>query len=85
MYKRQGEGQGQGQPSEKGNGDQGNYAGKGGSKGPKRDERGASRFIGLPKRERGTLNQSTSEDFPAEYGSLIEQYLKNLSDKATKK
>jgi hypothetical protein len=31
------------------------------------------------------LNQSNSEGFPAEYGSLIEQYLKNLSDKATDK
>ncbi|MFL2482750.1 MAG: hypothetical protein ACJ0KA_00305, partial [Verrucomicrobiales bacterium] len=59
--------------------------GKGGAKGPKRDERGSSKFIGLPKRERGSLNQSNSEGFPAEYGSLIEQYLKNLSDKATDK
>ncbi|HAA87240.1 MAG TPA: hypothetical protein DCE22_03230, partial [Verrucomicrobiales bacterium] len=81
----QGQGQGQGQPSEQGNGDQGNYTGTGGAKGPKRDERGTSKFIGLPKRERGTLNQSKSDSYPAEYGSLIQQYLKNLSDKATNK
>ena len=35
------------------------------------------------ERERGTLTQSKSEGYPAEYGSLIEQYLKNLSDRAS--
>ncbi|MFP6872114.1 MAG: hypothetical protein VCA55_01275, partial [Verrucomicrobiales bacterium] len=68
-----------------GTGDQGNYSGTGGTQGAKRNERGSSKFIGLPDRERGTINQSKADAYPAEYGSLIQQYLKNLSDKATDK
>jgi len=34
----------------------------------------------LPKRDRAAIQQSQSEKYPQEYGSLVEQYLKNLSD-----
>ena len=64
------------------NGDEGNWEGKGGD-GERKKITGSSRFIGLPERERGTLRQGTAASYPAEYSSMIEQYLKNLSDKSS--
>ncbi|MFM1559650.1 MAG: hypothetical protein ACKJSK_10085, partial [Roseibacillus sp.] len=77
--------QGQGQGEGKGNGNEGNWNGPGGADGPRRRRDGASKHIGLPKRERGTLRQSQGETYSPEYGRMIEQYLKNLSDSASEK
>jgi hypothetical protein len=74
---------GQGPPPPNGDGLAVNFDGSGGADGPRVNNTGTSRFIGLPDRERGTIKQSAGESFPAEYGSMIEQYLKNLSDKAS--
>jgi hypothetical protein len=90
----QGQGQGQGQgrnqgrapgtPGPQGDG-QGNWAGAGGTEGARRGTAGSSTFVGLPKRDRAALQQSQSEKYPQEYGPLVEQYLKNLSDQAGQK
>jgi hypothetical protein len=42
-------------------------------------------FTRLPNRDRVALQQSQSEKYPQEYGPLVEQYLKNLSDQAGEK
>jgi hypothetical protein len=78
----EGESQSNSPPSEQGSGEGGNYAQTPGGDGPRTNTRGTSRIIGLPERERGTLTQSKSDALPAEYGAMIEQYLKNLSDEA---
>jgi hypothetical protein len=39
----------------------------------------------LPERNRGALRQSQGETYSPEYGRMIEQYLKNLSDSASGK
>ncbi len=36
-------------------------------------------FLGLPERDRAALQQSQAEKYPEEYGTMIEQYLRNLS------
>ena len=87
---KEGEGQGQGQgkgkepgkgtPPPKGTGDAGNFAGTGGLDGQRKDVKGNSRFLSLPAREREALLQSHGEKYPQEFGSLVEQFLKNLSD-----
>ena len=86
--KGQAKGPGQGQPKEpgaegKGKGEVGNWQGAGGADGPLGDVKGRSNFIGLPKRDRNAIIQSQTEKYPEEFGSLVEQYLKNLSDQAT--
>jgi len=43
------------------------------------------RFIGLPARDRAVIEQSQSEKYPEEYGSMVEQYMQNLSDTKAKK
>ena len=78
-----GQGLGYGQPAPRGTGDKGNWHGGGGADGWRRSRKGASTFIGLPQRKRGTLQQTARETLSAEYGRMIEQYLKNLSDAAT--
>jgi len=40
----------------------------------------AGQFIGLPERDRQAIQQSQGELYPAEYGALVEQYLRNLAD-----
>jgi hypothetical protein len=88
----QGQGQGQspgkqpgkGQPNPQGNGRQGNWDAGGGADGARRNGAGSSSFSGLPKRDRAAIIQSQSEKYPQEYGPLVEQYLKNLSDQGTK-
>jgi hypothetical protein len=74
---------GQGPPPPQGTGDQGNWAGAAGPEGPARRREGTSEYIKLPKRDRGTLRQSQAEGYSPEYGRMIEQYLRNLSDAAS--
>ena len=73
-------GQGKGTPPPKGSGEQGNWSGAGGANGARRSASGNGTFIGLPKRDRAAIQQSQAEKYPQEYGPLVEQYLKNLSD-----
>jgi len=80
-----GQGQGQGPPGPQGTGRQGNWSGPGGADGPKRNTAGTGQFTGLPKRDRAAIQQSQSEKYPQEYGPLVEQYLKNLSDQSGEK
>jgi hypothetical protein len=87
----QGQGQGQGnqpgrgQSSPEGDGRMGNWTGPGGTQGARRGTAGTSAFLGLPKRDRAAIQQSQSEKYPQEYGPLVEQYLKNLSDQSGEK
>ena len=46
---------------------------------------GQQQFTRLPSRDRAALQQSQTEKYPQEYGPLVEQYLRNLSDQATDK
>src|SRR6266436_6275015 len=78
--KGQGQGQGTGSPSPNGTGREGNWDGSGGADGPRRETAGTGQFTGLPKRDRAAIQQSQSEKYPQEYGPLVEQYLRNLSD-----
>jgi hypothetical protein len=82
--KNQGQGQGRGQPGPEGTGRQGNWTGTGGD-GTRREGNGLGTFTGLPARDRAAILQSQSEKYPQEYGPLVEQYLKNLSDQAGEK
>jgi hypothetical protein len=41
---------------------------------------GASHFLGLPERDRAAVQQSQSEKYPQEYGSMIEEYMRSLSN-----
>lgn len=71
-----------GTPPPRGDGQRGNWEGAGGSNGPRNAAIGSSTFTGLPKRDRAAILQSQSEKYPQEYGSLVEQYLKNLADQS---
>jgi hypothetical protein len=75
---------GQGTPNPKGTGQMGNWAGAGGTEGPKQPAAGAGQFTGLPMRDRAAIQQSQAEKYPQEYGPMVEQYLKNLSDQVNK-
>jgi hypothetical protein len=79
------QGRGKGQPSPQGNGNVGNWDGSGGADGPRQGTAGSSSFTRLPNRDRAALQQSQAEKYPQEYGPLVEQYLRNLSDQATDK
>jgi hypothetical protein len=39
-----------------------------------------SGFIKLPERDRTAIQQSQNEKYPQEYGTQVEQYLKNLAE-----
>jgi hypothetical protein len=78
----QGEGQGQGMPGREGAGRQGNWDGPGGADGPRRATTGPGGFTRLPPRDRAAIQQSQAEKYPQEYGPMVEQYLRNLSDQA---
>jgi hypothetical protein len=67
-----------------GNGDKGNFTGEGGADGRLRKVADRNTFIGLPARERNAILQSLGESYPEEFGPLVEQYLKNLSDQASR-
>ncbi len=73
-------GQGKGTPPPRGSGKDGNWTGAGGANGARRAASGSGTFIGLPQRDRAAIQQSQAEKYPQEYGPLVEQYLKNLSD-----
>jgi hypothetical protein len=45
---------------------------------------GETAFVQLPPRDRQALQQSQAEKYPEEYGTLVEQYLRNLSDSQSK-
>lgn len=77
-------GKGKGQPSSQGNGNKGNWDADGGD-GSRNTVTGSSSFTRLPSRDRAALQQSQTEKYPQEYGPLVEQYLRNLSDQATDK
>ncbi len=79
------QGQGKGKPGAQGNGNKGNWEGEGGADGTRTSTTGSSSFTRLPSRDREALQQSQSEKYPQEYGPLVEQYLRNLSDQATDK
>jgi len=81
----QGKGQGQGSPSPQGTGDEGNRNGPGGADGSRTETAGAGTFTRLPNRDRAALKQSQAEKYPQEFGPLVEQYLKNLSDQSGEK
>lgn len=81
----QGKGRGQGNPSPQGTGREGNWRGSGGADGAKRGTVGQGQFTGLPARDRAAIQQSQGEKYPQEYGPLVEQYLKNLSDQGSGK
>lgn len=49
--------------------------------GPRSNEDGSSSFLGLPARDRQALQQSQSEKYPEEYSAIVEQYLRNLSQR----
>jgi hypothetical protein len=68
--------------SPRGDSQRGNWDGTGGANGPRNSALGSSAFTGLPKRDRAAILQSQSEKYPQEYGSLVEQYLKNLADQS---
>lgn len=76
---------GRGTPSPQGTGRTGNWAGAGGADGARRNATGAGQYTGLPKRDRAAIQQSQGEKYPQEYGPLVEQYLKNLSDQSGQK
>ena len=44
---------------------------------------GASAYLGLPARDRQAIQQSQGEKYPAEYGQMIEQYLRNLAEQSS--
>lgn len=74
-----------GQPSERGTGDVGNWRGTGGANGEHRNTVGPGEFTGLPKRDRAAIHQSQGDKYPQEYGPMVEQYLRNLSEDSGRK
>jgi hypothetical protein len=78
--KQEQQGPGKGTPPPRGTGKDGNWSGAGGANGARSGTAGTGTFIGLPKRDRAAIQQSQAEKYPQEYGPLVEQYLKNLSD-----
>lgn len=77
-------GKGKGQPTSQGNGNKGNWDADGGD-GARNMVTGSSSFTRLPSRDRAAIQQSQNEKYPQEYGPLVEQYLRNLSDQSTDK
>jgi len=69
-----------GLPSMRGTGQIGNWTGSGARSGVLRNATGAGSHLQLPARDRAAIQQSAGESYPQEYGPLVEQYLKNLSD-----
>ena len=45
---------------------------------------GSSAYLGLPARDRQAIQQSQGEKYPAEYGPMIEQYLRNLAEQSSR-
>jgi hypothetical protein len=80
-----GQAQGKGQPNPQGDGREGNFEGSGGADGQRNATAGSSAFTKLPARDRAALQQSQADKYPQEYGPLVEQYLRNLSDQSGQK
>ena len=40
---------------------------------------GSAQFLGLPDRDRGAIQQSQSEKYPQEYGTMVEEYMRSLA------
>ncbi len=38
------------------------------------------KFLGLPERERKTIEQAQAEKYPQQYAPMVQQYLRNLSE-----
>lgn len=75
-------GKGKGDPAPRGTGKDGNWSGAGGANGARHGANGSGTYVGLPQRDRAAIQQSQAEKYPQEYGPLVEQYLKNLSDQS---
>jgi hypothetical protein len=39
----------------------------------------AAQFLALPARDRAAVQQSQSEKYPQEYGTMIEEYMRSLA------
>jgi hypothetical protein len=73
-------------PPPRGTGQVGNWNGPPGNpNGPMVNTTGPGQFVGLPGRDRAAIQQSRAENYPQEYGPMVEQYLKNLSDQTGQK
>ena len=62
------------------------YGGPGGSaaeKGSLAEIVSKGKFLGLPARDREAIQQSQAEKYPEEFATMVEQYMKNLSDEST--
>jgi len=53
--------------------------------GSRRGRDGSATYVGLPARDREALHQSQGEKYPEEYGTMVEQYMRNLSDQENRK
>jgi hypothetical protein len=51
----------------------------GAAKAAAQDAQGTGQFLGLPDRDRAALQQSQSEKYPQEYGSMVEEYMRSLA------
>ncbi|HWI56014.1 MAG TPA: hypothetical protein VNZ22_02220, partial [Bacillota bacterium] len=76
------QGSGKGNATPQGTGRKGNWDARGNAEGPRNSRYGPGQYTRLPARDRAAILQSQSEKYPQEYGSLVEQYLKNLSDES---
>jgi len=72
-------------PHAKGVGDRQDTQARGDGDPARTGPRGASSFVTLPPRDRAAIQQSRSEKYPEEYGAMIEQYFKNISDQESAK
>ena len=62
----------------------GNWEGAGGKEGQLGSTDGLGGRLNLPEREREALLQSSQSKTPQEYSTLVEQFLKRLSDSRKK-
>ena len=74
----------QSEPSERGDGKLGNWEGTGSKEGQLGSTDGLGGRLNLPEREREALLQSSQSKTPQEYSTLVEQFLKRLSDSRKK-
>ncbi len=65
-----------------GGGEQATATGSAGGPMARGDSRGGGAFVGLPPRDRAAVEQGQRDPVSPEYGGLVEQYYRNLSDGA---
>jgi hypothetical protein len=53
------------------------------TKGTLHDTMGNGKFITVTSRDRAAIDQTQTEKRPQEFGAMIDQYMKNLSDQAS--